>query len=269
MSKIKINYFTNFINRRRDRYPAAQIGILWVKSGSLSYRFSDGKAGTISAGQYCYYNSSEFINLETHIDEQAFDATAIILDSSILQHFLQSIPASNVPMGSNYPIADCNDYVTSVFGTILNNLEKKDISEQSLIFLAMAILSELTHSHPQTVERIKQSLTLSISQKVIHYIESNIEDSISLEQTATHLSMSTATLKRKLSADGLSFSSLLKIKRINFAANLLRNTSESITHIAFASGFKSAAHFSTAFKSIQGLTPKEFRAKLRIKRSPN
>jgi AraC-like DNA-binding protein len=269
MSKIRVNYFTNFINRRRDRYPAAQVGILWVKSGNLSYRFSDGKAGSISAGQYCYYNSSEFINLETHIDDQAFDAIAIILDTSILQEFLQSHQTSNSPLGTHYPIADCNDYVTSILTILLNNLEKNNTSQHSLTYLAMAILSELTHSHPQTIERIKHSLTLSISQKVIHYIESNIEDSISLEQTATHLSMSTATLKRKLSTEGLSFSSLLKIKRINYAANLLRNTSHSITQIAFASGFKSAAHFSTAFKSIQGLSPKEFRAKLRIKRSPN
>ncbi|WP_155487664.1 AraC family transcriptional regulator, partial [Vibrio harveyi] len=34
------------------------------------------------------------------------------------------------------------------------------------------------------------------------------------------------------------------------------------TQIAFESGFKSAAHFSTAFKSIYSITPKEFRSQI-------
>ncbi|MDF5607521.1 helix-turn-helix transcriptional regulator, partial [Vibrio parahaemolyticus] len=48
-------------------------------------------------------------------------------------------------------------------------------------------------------------------------------------------------------------------KRINFAATQLRKSEKSITEIAFESGFKSAAHFSTAFKSVYNMTPKDFR----------
>ncbi|MDF5203558.1 helix-turn-helix domain-containing protein, partial [Vibrio parahaemolyticus] len=46
---------------------------------------------------------------------------------------------------------------------------------------------------------------------------------------------------------------------INFAATQLRKSEKSITEIAFESGFKSAAHFSTAFKSVYNMTPKDFR----------
>jgi AraC-like DNA-binding protein len=49
------------------------------------------------------------------------------------------------------------------------------------------------------------------------------------------------------------------VKRINFAATQLRKSEKSITEIAFESGFKSAAHFSTAFKSVYNMTPKDFR----------
>ncbi|NMU27024.1 helix-turn-helix transcriptional regulator, partial [Vibrio parahaemolyticus] len=73
---------------------------------------------------------------------------------------------------------------------------------------------------------------------------------ITLEGLAAHMSMSIATLKRRLAADDLSFSQILKVKRINFAATQLRKSEKSITEIAFESGFKSAAHFSTAFKSV-------------------
>ncbi|MCV5927109.1 helix-turn-helix transcriptional regulator, partial [Escherichia coli] len=68
------------------------------------------------------------------------------------------------------------------------------------------------------------------------------------------MSMSIATLKRRLAAENLSFSQILKVKRINYAATQLRVSQKSITEIAFESGFKSAAHFSTAFKSIYNIT---------------
>jgi AraC-like DNA-binding protein len=41
----------------------------------------------------------------------------------------------------------------------------------------------------------------------------------------------------------------------------LRNTSASITDIAFGAGFSSSQHFATAFRKQYGCTPKAFRAR--------
>ncbi|MDW2335269.1 AraC family transcriptional regulator, partial [Vibrio sp. 1069] len=122
-----------------------------------------------------------------------------------------------------------------------------------------ALLSLMVEVQPDILSIIDDASSLTASQKAIKYIEKNIEKDITLEGLAAHMSMSIATLKRRLAAENLSFSQILKVKRINYAATQLRVSQKSITEIAFESGFKSAAHFSTAFKSIYNITPKDFR----------
>ncbi|MCV5225299.1 AraC family transcriptional regulator, partial [Escherichia coli] len=77
---------------------------------------------------------------------------------------------------------------------------------------------------PNILSIIDDASSLSDSQKAIKYIEGNIEKDITLEGLAAHMSMSIATLKRRLAADDLSFSQILKVKRINFAATQLRKS---------------------------------------------
>ncbi|ORT52467.1 hypothetical protein ST37_01415 (plasmid) [Vibrio sp. qd031] len=268
MSAIRVNYFTSFISRRRERYPAAQIGILWVKAGSMAFRLNNGSEDTIHAGQYCFYNSQELINLETQFNDEMFDAVAIILSPDLLQTFLNLYNApDDYRPSSHLPIVECDDYFHSQMGTILTYFEQPTVDNASLEFVAMSLLSQLCSSASATIDMIKQSLDLSITQKVIHYIEKNIDGSITLDETASYVGTSIATLKRKLAADDLSFSNLVKVKRINFATTQLRVTNYSITQIAYEAGYKSAAHFSTAFKSIHNQTPKEFRAMLRKNRA--
>lgn len=268
MSSLKVNYFTSFISRRRERYPAAQIGILWVKAGSMQFRLTNGSEDTIHAGQYCFYNSQELINLETQFNDDMFDAVAIILSPDLLQTFLNLYSTPNDYRPSSYlPVVDCDDYFHTQMNTLLTYIEKGTVSDESLEFIAMSLLSQLCASASATIDMIKQSLELSVTQKVIHYIEKNIDGSISLDDTANYVGTSIATLKRKLAADDLSFSNLVKVKRINFATTQLRVTNNSITQIAYDAGYKSAAHFSTAFKSIHNQTPKEFRALLRKNRA--
>ena len=47
--------------------------------------------------------------------------------------------------------------------------------------------------------------------------------------------------------------------RIKVATILLKNTSKSITDIAFEVGFSSSNYFTIAFKKITGLTPSEYK----------
>jgi len=51
----------------------------------------------------------------------------------------------------------------------------------------------------------------------------------------------------------------LKQVRLQHAQQLLRTTTQSISEIALACGFQSAAYFSTCFKQALGQTPRQFR----------
>jgi AraC-like DNA-binding protein len=133
-------------------------------------------------------------------------------------------------------------------------------NDYALTQLGLGLLSLMVEQHPALLVIIARASRLTVTQKVIHYIEQNIENNISLDTLANYMGMSPATLKRRLSAEDLSFSNLLKIKRIAHAATQLRTSNKSITQIAYESGFKSAAHFSTVFKTYHGKTPKNFRS---------
>lgn len=57
--------------------------------------------------------------------------------------------------------------------------------------------------------------------------------------------------------------------RIEQAKRLLAETEESITDIAFMTGFQSSAYFAKTFRKLQGITPKEFRQARREEQDPD
>lgn len=70
---------------------------------------------------------------------------------------------------------------------------------------------------------------------------------------------STRTLQRKLAETGLSYSALIDEARFRKAVQLLRNSSERIIDIAFATGYSDPAHFTRAFRRMSGTTPRVYR----------
>lgn len=80
-----------------------------------------------------------------------------------------------------------------------------------------------------------------------------------LEDMANTLHMSARTLKRKLQAEGRSFSDLLGEVVQRDACLLLETTRLTVDEIANRVGYQDRANFSRAFKKLTGKTPSEFR----------
>lgn len=90
----------------------------------------------------------------------------------------------------------------------------------------------------------------------IKQMESHIEDPLALEQIAEIIGITVRHLirlfQKHLQKTPAQF--YLEI-RLNHAKHLLEKTSMSVTQIAIASGFSSAKHFSSCYKSLFGSTP--------------
>lgn len=82
----------------------------------------------------------------------------------------------------------------------------------------------------------------------------------SIESVASSLCMTSRTLRRRLSAEGTSFSDLLARVRYALAQDYLRTTELSIEDIAAALGFSDASSFRHAFKRWSGKSPLACRA---------
>jgi AraC-like DNA-binding protein len=122
--------------------------------------------------------------------------------------------------------------------------------DQSLVKMAQDICE---------VELKSMSNLLSINQVVKQAFNDVNGHLPTIDSIASTLNTSSATLKRKLKAEGYSFREI-KDEILHKKANeLLTQTGHSIERIAEKLGYSDASNFSKAFKGWSGITPSEFR----------
>ena len=262
MSSITVTQFRNFIPRKRERYPASKNGIFIVSKGCISFVLPDGTEASLQAGDFTLYNSGQIKDITVDTENGEFSATCLDFDLDIFQKFINQfsdLESTRVP-NQYIKFNQTDTEICELKELIMSLAHSSTKNDYALTQLGLGLLSLMVEQYPALLVIIARASRLTVTQKVIHYIEQNIENNISLDTLASYMGMSPATLKRRLSAEDLSFSNLLKIKRIAHAATQLRTSTKSITQIAYESGFKSAAHFSTAFKTYHGKTPKDFRS---------
>jgi AraC-like DNA-binding protein len=91
-----------------------------------------------------------------------------------------------------------------------------------------------------------------------HYAEADL----SVESIAQRLQLSPRYVQKALAADGMTPGEYLRKRRLAVAARMLRDPSKerrSITQLSFDCGFNSSAHFSTEFRRVYGMSPREYR----------
>ena len=98
------------------------------------------------------------------------------------------------------------------------------------------------------------------SQKLFDVIERNISnEKLDVELLCTEIGISRANLYRKLkSITELSPMELIRNKRLEMAAKLLKDSEMNVSEIAVHLGFNSHSYFSNSFKAFYGYTPTEF-----------
>lgn len=98
------------------------------------------------------------------------------------------------------------------------------------------------------------------AEKVSEIIENRFRDpEFGVESIAEELALSRVHLSRKLKAiNAPSPSDMIKKRRMDEAAALIRSGETNIAKVATLCGFSSAAYFSAAFKQFYGQTPSNF-----------
>ena len=97
--------------------------------------------------------------------------------------------------------------------------------------------------------------------RCLDYIEAGFDAPLSTAELASVAGLSVAQFGRAFKdATGLTPHRYLTVRRVAHAKRMLSQTRMSLTRIAFACGFSSAAHFSTVFRRMTGATPSAWRA---------
>jgi AraC-like DNA-binding protein len=118
------------------------------------------------------------------------------------------------------------------------------------------------------LERVKEEqdgIEIS-SSRIATDVENLVRDALpsgipGIIQIAEHMGMSGRTLTRRLSESGHTFRNLVRQTQENIAKDLLRNTSRTVSEIAFQTGFSEQSAFSRAFKRWTGQSPLAFRSR--------
>ncbi len=110
-------------------------------------------------------------------------------------------------------------------------------------------------AHPGTLFEVQD-----FESKVKEIIEKNYTDKdFSVDQLAAELGISRVHLSRKLKAlSASSPSDMIKARRMEAAATMLRSGEKNMATVAAACGFASPAYFSSAFKAFYGVSPSVF-----------
>lgn len=95
------------------------------------------------------------------------------------------------------------------------------------------------------------------------YVRENLGRPIRLEDVAERAGMAPCSFSRYFTEKvGITFSSLVKVLRIEHALEALESCDGAISTLAERTGYQSCCTFSRAFKEVTGKTPSEYRRRV-------
>ena len=100
----------------------------------------------------------------------------------------------------------------------------------------------------------------SLTMAVMAYISAHLGESLTLEGIAGAVSFSPAECCRQFRrTTGETIFSYIRKCRLEYGMNLLLNTDQSVSEIAYAAGFSSTSYFIQNFRELTGTTPNQYR----------
>ncbi|TDD74668.1 substrate-binding domain-containing protein [Flavobacterium caseinilyticum] len=151
-----------------------------------------------------------------------------------------------------------------IFLTKPFNLKSLSQSIKSLLFNREKVRFYYTNNIENIVNNDGVNFGISeqdFLRKLNELIDKNIDKSLyTVEDLAKDLNISRVQLYRKVKAIlGISVSDHVNNIRLEKSKELLLNTNQNISEIAYSVGFSSPNYFSTSFKNKYGVSPKEYK----------
>lgn len=232
-----------------------EIEIIYIFRGRQELK-SDGKSAVLTAGscavifpniQHEYINSDESGEVESVV---IFLPPRMLYDA--FPSFVSSLP---------------NEFV----------LTPEDISEDAAMAFEKIVRESipaartgwaqiiLAHIIPK-LEIISKSAETDFSavSRLMNYVSTNFQNSITLDILSDELGMSKSQISHIFSNKiRIGLRSYVGIRRSEYAAQLMKTSTDTLGNIAAQSGFESLRTFNRVFREVYGVTPSQFRNNIR------
>lgn len=156
-------------------------------------------------------------------------------------------------------ILPIQNLVENLIWTIKNNIQNK----RSINQLTMGVLFLQLMNHTDKVKVGDDSEDRELMLTILRYIEENYREG-ELNKLAKQLNYDLYWLSRKVrQLTGKTFTDLVQNKRLSQAVFYLTNTNIAIADIGEQVGYDNLSYFHRIFKIKYGMTPKQYRDKIR------
>lgn len=241
------------------------------REGSYRCDFSDGSMLTMGEGDLAVCRVSGERTVGSCFPTHRYKGLCLVVDLDRAQESLARLPADMTVdlrrlTGRLCPedICFCSPASAGVQNLLadlymLSPLKDRGIFKLRVLELFL-YLDNLT-SRRQLRPSYSPSRHIPVLKEVERYIRETPEESIPLEELSQRFGLGLTTLKQCFRAQyGCPPATYRKVCRMQQAARLLGDSGLSITEIAGRSGYENLSKFSSAFRSVMGVSPRDYRA---------
>ena len=245
---------------------------VFVESGKMS-AYADDKKYIIKSGEMICHKPMEFHNLQPYHS----DATAIIFcfhcSDKTMSFFEDKILSVNqrqrLYLGDIVTHAESYfapksplDISTDGFMTPRDNASTLHLQfiQNTIELLLLSLYSARSTDISLRIDSYTQYLKRKkLSAAIKEYLRENLSNPIQLCELAAHFSYSPSTLKTVFKQEtGESIIAYYNRLRFDTAKKLLLEKNQSISEISYSLGFHSPSHFSSFFKKMSGISPRNY-----------
>ncbi|TQR18848.1 AraC family transcriptional regulator [Psychrobacillus soli] len=264
--------FSHYQNKTSSEFKSSEPGILFVLEGSLTYRIGEDESRLLKAGEYVFYPQG--VNVQFDISK--LSSTLLFpLSISITEQFVHLLQQHNrfsPPLLEN-PNRVC--ILQEPWTVEINSLLEKilvHISKNQPYFVHLSLLEIMAYIFPN--EHMLSKITYVLDHYLLpdpirnaeSYILQYYHQPIRMKQLTEVTNVSESQLNRMYQRTfQLTPMERVAAIRMEQAAQLLRNPSQSVTNVALQVGYQSMSAFLQQFKKKYGVSPKEYQTKTTAK----
>lgn len=246
----------------------AVLRVYACRRGSLSFETADGHGQTIHAGKLAVWKEAGFQE-GTITPDDGFCGLLVRVDlRKLTEQPPESLLGADVTAERLYDLYCAQETMTRISpDDALRGILDFFYGQSAKTALpwrrlgAQALLLWLGQRGQETQEAPDDSSEqVRIVHEVHAFLTQNLDTRVTIEELSHQYLMNPTTLKQVFkSVYGSSLAAHMKEHRMGRAAQLLRETDESVAEIARAVGYESQSKFTAAFKEYFGVLPKEYR----------
>lgn len=230
--------------------------VIWVQNGMKQLWWRE-RALKYTSAEWLMIPACQYLTFVNVPEQAAFHSKTLTFFEAPPQEWVRESMAGAASQAQE-PRATVTEQLAYCFD-ILFAMQEKHFSLETQRQFLYAFYAELRHAG--ILHLLFPGEPQTLWERVSRYLSANPGDEHKVELVAEHLSMSRATLIRKLSAEGTSFRKVLAEVRMGYALTLLQQSPNQLD-VAMACGYQSEARFSARFKQQFGLTPTQYRKTL-------